>query len=44
MNKNLKKITVDKLKFLHQCNYLKPEAKELTAFEKFKLTPAYKLI
>lgn len=46
MNQNLKKLTIEKLKFRHSCvkeksneiieNDLKPS---LTAFEKFKLTP-----
>ena len=43
MNKNLKKLTLEKLVFMHQC--IKPEKKpELTALEKFKFTDKYKEI
>ena len=43
LNKNLKKLTLEKLVFAHQC--VKPEPKkELTALEKFKLTDKYKEI
>lgn len=48
MNQNLKRLTVDKLRFKHTCiKVLKDfgidgQPKELSAFEKFKLTPQYK--
>ena len=54
MNKNLYALTIEKLKFEHICDDLEAsqiieqlpveQVKELTAFEKFKLTPAYKQI
>lgn len=49
MNKNLHALTVQKLKFIHNCQEdgsekNSEEKRELTAFEKFKLTPEYRQI
>lgn len=42
LNNTLKKLTIDKLTFKHQCIKESQDERPLTAFEKFKLTPQYK--
>jgi hypothetical protein len=49
MNRKLRQMTIEKIKFQHRCIEVKEEPIEadnqnLSAFEKFKLTPAYREI